>query len=248
MRSSKTSLPRLLLALLAVSALVGAGLATIASGAGPYSNLAKFLGNKTACGTTQATGCTFNGKTVTALQFRVTITGSGEARTECQVSLKGAGWNPGGSPPVQNDSISFLELTKCVVHGFEACKVTPEVSGLPWATMATTDGKGNFADQITIPKGGLKFKLSGTCPVKAGTYEFSGQVNAETTNTSEGEPECEPVTYAHCTYDEFEQASGKLVVTSEGKEVGSALVIGEIFFYCTGGGACTEKQNQIALE
>jgi hypothetical protein len=218
----------------------------IASGAGPYKEKAVFEGNGKECGTEKKTGCTFNSKTTKPLEFRLTIGGK-EVRVECQEENTGTGWNPPGEMPQQNDSIDSLKLTECKVQGFGSCKVTPEIKGLPWVTKATREGPGGaFADQVVVPKEGLRFKFEGACPVAAGTYGVSGELNASTIVANE--PFCEPKTYVNCTYDKFEgKGSGTLTAEKEEKEAGTAIVVGEFFIYCTGGGACTEKANQIKL-
>lgn len=239
----KPSVRFLVLASISVGLTVGSG--ALASGAGPFSKLATIRGGGGLCGTTKATGCTVNVQTFSAIETRAIISGV-EVRLECQENGKGTGWNPGGSPPKQNASADSLAVTKCVLPKFASCNASVAVSGLPWEMMATTDGAGSFAMQTTIPSGGLALTLTGTCPM-TGTFEISGTYNGALINAIA--TECEPLTYAHCTYDKREgESSGKLAVKKEGKSLGTATQNGESFFYCTGGGSCTAEKNQMTVE
>ena len=216
-----------------------------ASGAGPFSKLATIRGNGGLCGSTKATGCTANFQTKTPIETRTTIAGI-EVRIQCQETAKGTGWNPGGSPPKQNASADSLEVTGCTVLKPAGCTASVTVKSLPWEMMATSDGEGSFAMQTVVPAGGLVLELTGTCAIK-GTYEMSGTYNGALINATT--TECEPLTYAHCTYDKREgESSGKLTVKKGGSTIGFATQNGETFFYCTGGGKCTAKENQITVE
>lgn len=245
MGKSKTT--RLLAVILGATAL-GAAWAAIASGAGPYEELAKILGNGKECGASKSTGCTFNVRTQTAPKLTIKLNGGGEARIECQQIGKGTGFNPGGTPPTANNSVDALELTECKVAGAAECKVSAEAKGLPFEAMATRKSPGGaVANQYRVPTNGLLYTLEGSCPIANGTYGLSGNLNMELVNANE--PECIEVIYFHCSYEKRQgENSGKLTVRKEEKEVGSATETGEAFFVCTGGGACTSTANQITFK
>lgn len=246
MTTKKKRFVALFVATACTMALVG-----VASAAGPYANLATFNGNGTACGNATASGCGFKSFTVSGSPLVLTVKPViGSSFTlQCDESNVGVGWNPGGAPFMQNDSLNNLSFTNCSAPGFPSCTVTASANTTtPWVTEATKDNSTppNFADQLQVPSGVASFTLAGSCPTTPGTYFVSGTLNAAATNGSG--PTCNTTTGANCSKLTYDSTSGTLTVkTSGGTTVGSATEAGTVYLYCTSGGSCTTTNNQLTL-